>query len=454
MNKKALFSFFVSFLLLIAVIIIDRNAFRDMKEYVVQVDRTREVIISFEKLSNYFKSLQIYSPTYATITDAEFYTLYKAETDSIYPVLDYLKNATSDNPEQSRRMDTISSLIGTHYDALRRKNIVELIQSGETWRLKELFMIHAVINRAIAFEQELLAGREEKLVTSSRLTSTLTIIFSLIAAAIIISVFISNVFLARKGSRYEEDLKANIRKLEASNVELEQYAYAASHDLQEPLRKIRMYASRLRDKHLRHLDEAGKQDLEKVIAGAERMSSLITDILTFSSVKHTDTFSKINLDHTLQNVLEDLEVLIDQTGAVIEKDPLPELEAIPLQMNQLFYNLLNNALKFTYDGRKPVIRITSHSLSSKELTRYPKLKKTGKYHEITFSDNGMGFSQEYAEHIFGMFKRLGDKSQYPGSGIGLALCRKVVENHNGHIYALSKEGEGATFVIILPQNHV
>jgi two-component system CheB/CheR fusion protein len=242
----------------------------------------------------------------------------------------------------------------------------------------------------------------------------------------------------------------NIRQLEESNTELEQYAYAASHDLQEPLRKIRTFGSHLQDSQAEKLDEKGKILLEKILNSAERMGTLIKDILSFSSIKKEPSFVETKLDRVLANTLQDLELLISQKEAVIEQEPLPVIEAIPLQMNQLFYNLINNALKFTRDNIRPVIKISCRVLPSGEAKKFFKKTTDRVYYEIKIQDNGMGFNPQYSEQIFGLFKRLADKKNFAGSGIGLALCRKVVANHNGIIFAAGKENEGASFHIILP----
>jgi two-component system CheB/CheR fusion protein len=249
---------------------------------------------------------------------------------------------------------------------------------------------------------------------------------------------------------YEEELKDYIKQLEYSNKELEQYAYAASHDLQEPLRKIRTFGNFLEESQMDRLDEKGKGYLQKITKSAERMSVLISDILTFSSLKKEAAFIETDLDEVLRNVIQDLELLIGQTETIITIDPMPRIQAVPMQMNQLFYNLINNAVKFKHPDRKPEIRISSQLVEKRELTQFKMLRPQLSYIRITCTDNGLGFEQRMAEQIFGLFKRLGDRQSFPGSGIGLALCRKVVLNHHGYIYAQGEENKGATFHIILP----
>ncbi len=252
--------------------------------------------------------------------------------------------------------------------------------------------------------------------------------------------------------QYEAELKENISSLEKSNTELEQYAYVASHDLQEPLRKIRSFGSYLQDTQAEKLDEKGKTQLGKMLTAAERMSTLIKDILAFSGLKKQDALIPTNLNDILETVLQDLELMINQKKAVIESDNLPVIEAIPLQMTQLFYNLINNSLKFTSPERDPLIRISCRRMEEKE--RHPDFLEGIAYYELRFTDNGIGFDQEYTDQIFGLFKRLNDKQFYPGSGIGLALCKKVVDNHHGDIVASGKDNVGAEFIVYLPEKQV
>jgi PAS domain S-box-containing protein len=249
---------------------------------------------------------------------------------------------------------------------------------------------------------------------------------------------------------YQEELHNNIKQLEHSNTELEQYAYVASHDLQEPLRKIRTYASYLNETEGSKFEERGRSYMDKIISAAERMSNLISDILSFSSLKRDPAFLNLDLTHVLKNILVDLDLLIAQKEARIEFDKLPFIEAIPLQMHQLFYNLLNNALKFTKEGVNPVITISSQIMNPDDVIKHPSLDPELSYCQITLKDNGIGFSPEFSEQIFGLFKRLGPKKNVAGSGIGLALCRKVVSNHHGIITAEGQVNVGATFSIILP----
>jgi len=241
----------------------------------------------------------------------------------------------------------------------------------------------------------------------------------------------------------EKRVQERTQELQQSNYELEQFAHVASHDLQEPLRKIKIYAEMIRASSFEKLDGASQRQIEKIHDAAQRMSGSLKALLEFTHLKKEEQFVLVDLNVTLAHVLNDLELAISQKGALIELEELPTLQAVPHQMHQLFYNLINNALKFTKADTTPHIRVQVRTLEAA-------LKGDGLYYEIAVSDNGIGFEQKYADQIFTIFQRLHDRSAYSGTGIGLSLCKRVVQNHGGSIHALSQPNQGATFIILLP----
>jgi len=235
--------------------------------------------------------------------------------------------------------------------------------------------------------------------------------------------------------------------LEKSNHELEQFAYIASHDLQEPLRKIQTFADLVKDNL--HDKVLAERYFSKISSSAHRMSMLINDVLNYSRLTQMgEHFINTDLDKVLKQVLLDFELLIEQKQAVITHTQLPVIQGIPLQLNQLFSNLVSNSLKFSEN--EPQVTITSRMLPEDEMKQYPRLKQDHTYVQIVFKDNGIGFEQQYAEQIFIIFQRLNNQRTYGGTGIGLALCKKIVEYHNGIITATSEKEKGATFTVILP----
>jgi signal transduction histidine kinase len=235
-------------------------------------------------------------------------------------------------------------------------------------------------------------------------------------------------------------------KLVRSNSDLEQFAYVASHDLQEPLRKIQIFTE-MAEKSVKN-EDAGTY-FEKIHASARRMTELIKSVLNYSRLSKTgEQFEEVDLNLIVENTKTDFELLITEKKAMIHNDTLPVIQGIPLQLNQLFFNLFSNSLKFS--ATDPVITISSRILSDKEVKEHEFLHAKVRYVEILFKDNGIGFEQQYADQIFTIFQRLHDKKSYEGTGIGLALCKKIVENHHGFITAKSELGKGAFFYIYLP----
>ena len=261
-----------------------------------------------------------------------------------------------------------------------------------------------------------------------------------------------NLVLESRVKERTVELQVYAEELSRSNRELEDFAFVASHDLQEPLRKIRAFGNRISTGYEDALDERGKDFLHRMLNAAERMSMLISDLLSFSRVTtRGKDFEDTDLNTVVASVLEDLEITIEEKQAEVNVDSLPVMKADASQMSQLFLNLLSNALKFTKPDQPPIITLHYEAIDEEQAEALHLLPGLS-WFKLTVEDNGIGFEQSFAEKIFAPFQRLHGRSEYKGTGIGLAVCRRIIERHNGTVEAFSEPGQGARFELYLPED--
>lgn len=258
-----------------------------------------------------------------------------------------------------------------------------------------------------------------------------------------------NVLEEKVKERTLELVKSN-QRLEESNNELQQFAFIASHDLQEPLRKIQTFSGLALDK-FQGKEETVKPYLGKIFESATRLRNLVTDLLQYSKIYTDEEFSTIDLNLMIREIMSDLELQIEMKHCTFNVSPLPLVEGIPFQMRQVFQNLLSNSIKFSKANNTCVISVSGELVADKSFDA--PAKKDGPFCKIVVRDNGIGFSNEFRSRIFEIFQRLRNRHAYEGTGIGLAIVKKVVERHDGIIDATGEENEGAVFTIVVPVRH-
>jgi light-regulated signal transduction histidine kinase (bacteriophytochrome) len=250
-----------------------------------------------------------------------------------------------------------------------------------------------------------------------------------------------------------QQLVENNEQLRSTIEELDRFAYVASHDLQEPLRKIMLFSDKIRTRFYNKIDEEADAYFQKIVKASERMQHLVNDLLKFSKHAHDKYgFEKTDLNHILSEVLNDIEHNIQKKEAKIYADKLPVIWAVPSQIRQLFQNLISNSLKFSRQGSVPEIHINSERIESALVNGNNEAGNNIVY-KIFVRDNGIGFDPKYAEDIFVVFKRLHSYHEFEGTGIGLSICKKIVDKHNGYIKAESTPDVGSTFIITLPEKN-
>ena len=251
---------------------------------------------------------------------------------------------------------------------------------------------------------------------------------------------------AKVAERTKELIEKN-EELEFRNHELQQFAWVVSHDLKEPIRKIELFVKMIKERYLTDNPKATDY-VDRTVRAAQRMSKLITDLLDYSRLSSDVAPEKADINAIVDEVISDLDYLIEEKNAIIIKKDLPKIKGVPSQLRQIFQNLISNSLKFSKRDISPIIQISSELITEKNFDA--PADDNGLFCRITVTDNGIGFDERYLDKIFIIFQSLNDRREYEGTGIGLAIAKKIIEKHNGLITAKSQPGEGASFIIILP----
>lgn len=461
-QKKIRIGFLIAFTVIVGATVLSYLIAKNLMHNANQLNHTIEVSKKLEVITKQLKDAEAAIRGY-NLTKQTAFLHPSMEARSIKIEKEYrnLRRITND-PLQQKNLDTLKKLLDIKYKQLtagEQKNAA----IGDRISVEEGEVSMDLIDKKV---QEMTDIEEKQLTERSRLFQFFSnlwipVVFIISIFAIFIGLY-SYIILNRefrmqlhaesKLKSYQRELQENIALLNKSNMELEQFAYVASHDLQEPLRKISTFSDRLQMKFRRELPDEGSQLIDRMVAAVARMRILINDLLLFSRAGRivSESVTPVDMNILLQDVLGDLEIALQERNGSVYYDRLPIIEGSDTAFHQLFLNLLSNSVKFAYPERNLEIRIKKELLSGKETGIVKEDKWEDTFCRITMEDNGIGFDQAYAERIFLIFQRLHGVSEYKGTGIGLAICKKIVDAHHGHISAYGYLGKGATFVIVLP----
>ncbi|WP_420147722.1 sensor histidine kinase [Spirosoma sp.] len=461
MNRRITLGFISAMVLIASGFAISFYSYNKYNEDTQRVRRTYEAVAAIQEVLSLVKDVETSSRGYVITRDTTYLEPYRKALQLLPGQLKQLQTLYNDNQNQVRNWLELEKLIQRKLEASGTRLEIgisdkkNLAVSKESKRRMDVLRRHAAM--MITTEQALMAMRNHQAERSFR--NTLLVVFALSMLTFVVLVVSYRLLEQELKWRqqnedqlraYEAQLKGQIRQLEASNEELERFAFVASHDLQEPLRKIQSFANLITDRYGNLFDNDSTMFMGKISTSAERMSKLIKDLLNFSRISHhQETFKPVQLSEIIQRILDDQELRIKGLDVQVDIGPLPAIEAVASQMDHLFNNLISNALKFIRTDVQPILRIHSRSVGGKA---YEGLSPDLRYVEITVEDNGIGFDEKYLGHIFKVFQRLHGKSAFEGTGIGLAICKRVVVYHHGYITAHSQPNKGTTFIVVLPES--
>ncbi|WP_245565077.1 sensor histidine kinase [Spirosoma spitsbergense] len=461
MNRRIALGFISAMVLIASGFAISFYSYNQYSQDTGRIRHTYEVTGTLERILSLVKDVETGSRGYIITRDTTYLEPYHKALKLLPGEITRLRTITTDNRVQISRRNLLGKLVKDKLAVTRARLDVRpfdknsLAVRAEGKRRMDVLRKHVAL--MIDTENAMMDIRNRQAARSFR--NTLIIIFAL-SLLTFMSLAVSHRLLEQELTRrqktldqlreYEDQLKGQIRQLETSNEELERFAFVASHDLQEPLRKIQSFADLITDRYSNLFDEDSMLFMGKISGSARRMSKLIKDLLNFSRISnHQEVFKTVELNAIVRRILDDQELRLKGIDVQLEVGDLPVVQAVASQMDHLFNNLISNALKFTRVGVQPLLRIQSRLVNGEE---YTGLHPNRPYFEITITDNGIGFEEKYLDHIFKVFQRLHGKTSFEGTGIGLAICKRVVMSHHGHITARSRPNEGTTFVVVLPEN--
>lgn len=459
---KALLSFVFSIVISITMLSflswITYSNLQEMGKRTDDVTHTYQVRFNNKELIKLLVDAETGQRGYLLTGNEDFLKPYTESEHKIDTTLHELSRLMIDNQLQLQRLDSMKTFADSRLKAMEIN--IDRIQKRQSVDTVKLYLgkfymdkIRTLSHKIDVDEEQLLQSRQELQENSDKKMtyyllglSTVTLLF--------LGIFFRLLYLELKQRiSLQTTLEHKLTEVEHTNAELEQFAYITSHDLQEPLRKIRAFGERLYTRQSNELSEDAKNNILKINQSASRMQLLINDLLNFSRIANLKDyeFDEIDLNRILNETKEDFSELIHQKKAMIYSKNLPKINGIRVQFIQLFNNLISNSLKYSRPDVNPVIEVIYKQVLGNEVPNVGPIQQEAVYHKITFRDNGIGFEEKYSEKIFTIFQRLHNKNEYEGTGIGLAICRRIVTNHNGYIVTeVKKDYIGAIFHVYLP----
>lgn len=452
------FSIVISITMLSFLSWITYTSLQEMGKRTEDVTHTYQVRFKNKELIKLLVDAETGQRGYLLTNNEDFLKPYHESQENIDSTLHQLSTLIKDNNIQFKRLDSMKTFTQLRLKAMEIN--IERIKNGKSVDTLKLYLgkfymdkIRNLSHKIDTDEEQLLQHRNELQRESDKNMTYYLLGLSAVTLAFL-AIFFRLLYLElRQRIALQTTLEHKLTEVEHTNAELEQFAYITSHDLQEPLRKIRAFGERLYSRQANELSEDAKNNILKINQSANRMQLLINDLLAFSRITNLKdyAFDEVDLNWILSETKEDFSELIHQKKAMIYSKNLPIIKGISVQLMQLFNNLISNSIKYSRPDVNPIIEIKYKQVVGSEIPNAEGIKQENVYHKITFMDNGIGFEEKYSEKIFTIFQRLHNKNEYEGTGIGLAICRRIVTNHNGYIIAeVKKDYEGAIFHVYLP----